>query len=145
MSARRMASSVFCEPLATHRVQPPLIPKRMIAASASTATGINFLNHPLLSNAFPFAGAVAFSGLVFVSFCLAAGVPFLLDGASTGAAACFVSGMLTCPPRELFQTPLSLSRIQAMPADIHGSLQQAMPETEARLTTKRPETCNDLC
>src|SRR5262245_16801300 len=128
MSALRMASSVFCDPLPTHLVQPPLIPKRIRAASASTTTGISFLRHPLLVN----------------TLSLTVGVVF--DTGSTAGTACFVSAaMFTCPLPALFQTPPSLSRTQATPVGIHDSLQQAMPETEARLTAKQPGTCNDPC
>src|ERR1041384_4166078 len=103
MSARRMASSVFCEPLPTHLVQPPLIPKRMIAASASTTTGINFLNHRLLSDTFSWGGDGVVAGDGFVSSGLAAVIPLLFDVVSTAAAAGFVSGIFTCPLPELFQ------------------------------------------
>src|ERR1051325_6259465 len=113
MSARRMASSVFCEPLPTHLVQPSLMPKRMIAASASTTTGINFLNHRLLSDTFSWGGGIVVAGDGFVSSGLAAVVPLLFDVVSTAAAVGFVSGIfllvlsqrlfklrLRCPERE---------------------------------------------
>src|SRR5262245_33985737 len=93
MSARRTASSVVCEPLPTHLVQPPLIPKRIIAAIASTATGINFLNHPLLSNDFTLPGGVVFSEDGAVLSGLSEVVPLLLEGFSTAAVACCVSAM----------------------------------------------------
>src|ERR1044072_1241446 len=113
MSARSMASSVVCEPLPTHLDQPPLIPKRIKAARASTTTGINFLNHPLLSDTFSLGGGVVVSDDGFVSSGLAAVVPLLFDVVSTAAAVGFVSGIfllvlsqsffklsLRCPERE---------------------------------------------
>src|ERR1044071_236568 len=137
MSARRIASSVFCAPLPTHLDQPPLIPKRIKAARASTTTGINFLNHPLLSDTFSLGGGVVVSDDGFVSSALVAVVPLLFDVVSTAAAAGFVSAIFTCPLPEPFQTPPSLSRTRAMPVGIRDSLQPAMPETEGRLKAKQ--------
>src|ERR1700741_5622568 len=93
MSARRMASSVFCAPLPIHLVQPPLIPKRIKAARASTTTGINFLRQPLLSDTFSLGGGVVVSDYGFVSSGLAAVVPLFVDVVSTAAAAGGVSGI----------------------------------------------------
>src|ERR1044072_7349658 len=93
MSARRVASSVFCEPLPTHLVQPPLIPKRMIAASASTTTGINFLRHPLLVDTLFSTAGVVLSEDGAVLFCLSEVAPLLLGIGSTVVLACCVSGM----------------------------------------------------
>src|ERR1051325_3684308 len=105
MSARRMASSVVCEPLPTHLDQPPLIPKRIKAARASTTTGINFLRHPLLVDTLLSTAGVVLSeaGAMLSGWCVAeAGamlsglsevVPLLLEIGSTVAAAGFVSGI----------------------------------------------------
>jgi len=94
------------------------MPKKIIAASASTTTGTNFLRHPALVNGLSLTAGVVFweDGVVFsedgVAFSedgtLLSGlavVPWLFDPDSTAAAAGFVSDMFfTCPLPELFQT-----------------------------------------
>src|ERR1044072_3373870 len=145
MSARRVASSVFCEPLPTHLVQPPLIPKRMIAASASTTTGINFFRHPLLVDTLFSTAGVVLSEDGAVLFGLSEVAPLLLGIGSTVVFGSCGSGMFTCPLPDTFQTPPSLSRTRATPVGIHDSLQPAMPETEARLKAKRLGACSARC